>query len=172
MAKIKGGFNVEKINWPEIMEENKEKIIEKMIEAQKEACRPNLQGWRYDVEMDRHGEVWTAGPFSNGQSISSWEGKTLIVWSVKTWSIDIDHDICLENDNELYEDFKKKQKEAEENDDYLTAYDYTQEHHPEKEKEWEQEELDFVMSEFELEAETILEQRIAEERHWMEDMIL
>ena len=75
--------------WSELMEENREAIVEKMVDAFKDA-EGGMSGWFTGVEMDQDGEVWTTGTMSQGsQSQSSWEGKTFVVTSIPSWSVDV-----------------------------------------------------------------------------------
>jgi hypothetical protein len=150
-----------RINWAKIIEENREKILEKMIEGKKEAYS-SCQGWHLDVEMDAEGNVWTTDLLSHGsQSMSSWKGETLVVCSIGTWDVDLDHDDYVKNDELLSSEYEAAKAAVEAEGGYLSAYDFVQETCPEKEAEWEQEERDWVIEAFEMDdADRILDESI------------
>lgn len=106
--------------WSELMKENREVIVEQMVEAFKEA-ESVISGWHVGVEMDQSGDVWTTGIMNQGsQSQSSWEGKTFIINWVKTWESDYSMDE-LENAEELKDQFTEYEQlinDANENDEY------------------------------------------------------
>ena len=65
--------------WSELMEENKDDIMQNMVDAFKQA-EGGMSGWHVGVEIDQAGNIWTTGILSQGsQSESSWKGETFIV---------------------------------------------------------------------------------------------
>jgi len=106
--------------WSELMEENREAIVEKMVEAFKEA-EGGMSGWQNGVEMDQDGEVWTTGIMSQGSQLeSSFNGRTFIVDWIKTWEADYSTDELRDADElkEQYTEYEKTIEDAEKNDEY------------------------------------------------------
>ena len=106
--------------WSELMEENKDLIVEKMVDTFKEA-EGGMSGWQIGVEMDQSGDVWTTGIMSQGsQSQSSWEGKTFVIDWIKTWEADYSTDDLI-YDSELkdqYTEYEQLITDAHKNDEY------------------------------------------------------
>ncbi len=151
----------EGINWAKIMEENKEKIMEKIIECNTEEALGGLQGWHYDIEMDPQGDVWIAGPFSNGQSMSSWKGETYVICSIRTWELEIDHAHWIDTagDEEMKAKYEKKRDE-----EGYDAFSFLDEFYPEKIKEWEKEEVEWLREDVYREAEMLFDQAVENEK--------
>lgn len=150
-----------KINWAEIMEANRDSIIEKMVQAKKES-EGTMSGWSVDVEIDEKGEVWTTGLMSQGsQSMSSWNGETFIVASVKSWTVEIDESECIKSEPSLLAEF-----EAQKDDElgYEYEWEFMQAKYPEIVKEWQDQATEFEVESYAEEADAILDRRIEEER--------
>ena len=137
--------------WSELMEENKDVIVKKMVEAYEKA-ESNMSGWHFDIEMDQDGDVWTSGLLSRGsQSQSSWEGKTFIVVSIDTWVFDYDEMQTLNNNlpecNDIYEAFE--QHKIDQDDEYASFRDFMNENYPEKLWQWDDEAKQFEIDSYE-----------------------
>ena len=97
-----------KILWSEIMEANRAAIIEKMLEAYRDACHP-MSGWHTGVEMNEDGEVWATGLASQGsQSMSSWNGETFVVKEYQTWEPELDFESMILGDTDEFVALYKK----------------------------------------------------------------
>jgi len=156
-----------KIDWVKIMEENREAIEEKILQAKKETFE-TMSGWHVDVEMNEQGEVWTGDMMSTGsQSMSSYKGETFIITSVKSWRTECNLDVEQEmkyNDNQKYfNEYKTQQEEDIINE---SAYDFMYENYPEILKQWEEEQEEAEKDEEinELDTGEILDRAIEEER--------
>jgi len=145
--------------WSELMEENKDVIIEKMVEAFKEA-EGGMSGWHNGVEMDQDGDVWTTGIMSQGsQSQSSWEGKTFIIDWIKTWNSEYDEYETLKNNlpecDDIYNAFE--QFKVDEDDEYAYFRDFMREKYPEKLEQWDDETKQFEIDSYEEYARDLLD---------------
>lgn len=144
--------NENKINWLPIMESKREEI-ELAIKQAKRDAEHTMQGWYVDVEIDEN-DVWAGGLKSQGsQSMSSWEGKSYVITSIKTWQVEIEESQIIENHKELYEEF-----EAQREDGFECAYEFMQEKYPEIREEWINEAREYEIDEFN--AYDILEEAI------------
>ena len=106
--------------WSELMEENRETIVEKMVDAFKEA-ESGMSGWHNGIEMDQDGDVWTTGIMSQGsQSESSFNGRTFIIDWIDTWEADYSTDELRDADElkAQYAEYEKMIEDAEKNDAY------------------------------------------------------
>lgn len=133
--------------WKELIEENRDKILEQLELAKKEAFNC-MQGWHIDVEMDSTGDVWTGGLASQGsQSMSSFNSETHVIASIGTWTLDdmnIDEDEIIKHPmhEKLNSEFK-----AQKEDGYEYAWEFMQEKYPDIKSQWEQEAIDFEIEE-------------------------
>lgn len=136
-------------DWLRIIKENRDEIEERIEEAKREACRENMHGWRYDVEIDESGDVWVSGPYSNGMSYSAWEGTSYVVASIDCWDLDMDVYVYLDAEKELQKEYELINKDLEKKNEWtLTPWEFVNEYHPEKLEEWEEMEMEWVMEEF------------------------
>ena len=134
-----------KINWAEIMEQNRETIEETIQQAKRETFG-TMQGWHVDIEINKKGESWTTELFSTGsQSMSSWKGETFIVTHINSWNIEIDELEEIKHDEKLYTEFLSQK---EDDDGYYYAYEFMREKYPEVLQEWKNEIRDYEDSEF------------------------
>ena len=148
----------EKINWVKIMEDNRETIEEKILEAKREAFEA-MQGWHIDVEIDEEGKVWTSDVMSTGsQSISSWNGETFIVCSISSWKVEPNIIECMKNDG-IYEEFSSQEDNE---DGFYAEWDFLQAKYPGKIEEWEKAEKDWELQEFD--ASEILDRAIEDQK--------
>lgn len=135
--------------WSELMEANRDVIIEKMVEAYEKA-EGGMSGWHYNIEMDQNGDVWIDGLLSQGsQSMSPWKGETAVITSISTWQIECPS-FEVEKSDQLIE-LKKEYDELfnENNDDFLytSFYEWLADEHQEKLIEAENELTDILRKE-------------------------
>ena len=120
--------------WSELMQEKSELIVEKMVEAFKEA-EGGMSGWHVGVEMDEDGDVWTTGIMSEGsQSESSWKGETTVIDWIKAWELEYDEldMLTFPENKEIQATFEQ----AKLDDEDLYFRDWMSDNYPDKLKEW------------------------------------
>jgi hypothetical protein len=123
-------------NWALLIEEKKDEIVEKIQQAIR-STEGTMSGWHVDIEMD-HNEVWVTGLMSCGcRSMDAYNGKTVIIHSVKSWKVEFDVMEVLKNHDVLYNEFLS-QKE----DDYEYAHDFMKNNHSDLYDEWFNEYID------------------------------
>ena len=125
-----------KKTWSQIMEENSELILEKMVDAKREA-ESTLSGWKVGVEMDEDGNAWTTGVMNCGsQSETSFNGKTNIIDWVETWELEYNEmDILHDSENiEILKAFELAIIEEDNEDLYLL--DWIEKNYPNQLQEW------------------------------------
>ena len=136
--------------WSELMEENREVIIEKMVAAFEEA-EGGMPSSSIGVEIDQDGDVWTTGMMSRGnQSESSWEGKTTIVDNINAWTFDYNELDELNSNlpelNYIKEAFEKYK--IEEDDEYASFRMFMINNHIGKLDEWDREAFQLELDSF------------------------
>jgi len=147
--------------WSEIMKENKEEILVKMVDAFKEA-EGGMSGWHIGIEIDQDGDVWTTGILSSGsQSVESWEGKTTIVTWINTWNVDYDdRDFLSDPDNAYleaeFDDYKKVT-----DDELLPFEDFMMTEHPEILEVWDAQAIEVEIDAFYDNAADLLDNEIS-----------
>ena len=152
-----------KINWSEIMEANRDSIIEKMVQAKKES-QGCMSGWSVDVEIDENGECWVGGLLSQGsQSMSSWNGETFVVESVKSWDVEINEEEDIKSEPGIYAEYLAQR---EEDDGHEYAYQFMSDKYPEKIVEWVKVAIEYEIDAYAEEAYRILDRRIEEEKEY------
>lgn len=151
------------INWVEIMEDNREKIIEAFIQAKKETNN-TMQGWHVDVEINEKGEVWVGGLMSTGsQSMSSWNGETYIIGSVNSWVSELNEEAWIQDEKEIYAEFLAQKDEE---DGYESAWEFMENKYPEIRQEWQDNENQYEIDAFAEEADSIIDRRIEDEKEY------
>ena len=138
------------MKWSKLMEENREVIVEKMVEAFKEA-EGGMSGWSIGVEMDQDGDVWTTGLMSQGsQSESSWKGETTIIDNIGSWNLDYDEMELLKaklpDFQDLYDEFE--QHKIDEDDEWISLSSFMSERYPNTLNEWNDEMTSFEVDTF------------------------
>ena len=147
-------------NWSEIMEQNRDKIIEKIIEAKKET-EGTMQGWGVDVEINQEGDVWTTGLMSqNSQTMSSWEGETKSITRVVSWNAEVNEEEAIKYDEKLYAEYLE-QKEIREYSYF--AYEFMRDYYHGTLREWEENEYDEEIDAYTEQAEEELDRIIYDE---------
>lgn len=135
----------EKINWAKIMEDNREAIEEKILEAKKET-NGTMQGWHVDVEINEKGEAWTSGPNSVGsQSMASWKGETFIVTHVNSWEVDTNEAEDIKYHEKLNAEFQAQQEDE---NGYEYEWEFMENKYPEIREQWRNDARDFELDEF------------------------
>lgn len=150
-----------KINWAEVMEANRDTIIEKMVQAKKET-EGTMQGWGVDVEIDENGDCWVSGLLSqNSQSMSSYKGETFIVATVKSWEVDVNEEEAIKTEPEMLKEYLAQQNE---DGGHEYAYQFMAEKYPEKVEEWRTDTIEYEVDAYAEEADRLLDQRIEDEK--------
>lgn len=148
-----------KINWVKVMEDNRDAIEETIREAKKETYE-TMQGWHVDVEIDKNGKAWTGDLLSTGsQSMSSYNGETFIVCGIQSWEVDCNEQEDIKYDEKLNAEYLA-QKDDE--DGYEYAWEFMENKYPEIRKQWQQDAIDFEISEFD--PRELLDRAIENER--------
>lgn len=122
--------------WSEILEENKDDIMQKMVDAFKKA-EAGMSGWHVGVEIDQAGNIWTTGILSQGsQSESSWKGETFIVDWISTWNVDYEEENFLDDADYAYlkEEFEQHKKDTD--DEYLILREWMINNHSDILENW------------------------------------
>lgn len=133
------------INWAEVMRDNSDAIEEVIRQAKKETYG-TMQGWHVDVEINEKGEAWTTELFSHGSmTMSAWKGETFAVCSIGSWTVDYDLHEAVKWDKEVHEHYLA-QKDDEDGEDDL--YYFLEKFYPEKLEEYDENEKDAEISEF------------------------
>lgn len=121
--------------WSKLIKENRDTIIDKMVEAYTDA-EGIPSGWHTSVEMDRDGNVWVNGIMSQGsQSRSSWAGKTHVVKNISSWEVEVPS-FVIEDDEAVQQqrdEYYRLEEEAEKNDEefeYDSFYSYLADRYP------------------------------------------
>lgn len=152
-----------KINWSKIMEDNKNKIIEKFIQAKRET-KGCMQGWHVDIEMDETGDVWVTGLMSTGsQSMSSYKGETFIVGEVKSWEVELNESESIKYEEGINAEFEAQQEDE---NGYEYAYEFMAEKHPNILKEWEDNATEYEIDAFGDVIDGFVDRKITEEKEY------
>ena len=131
-----------KINWVKVMEDNSEAILTAITLAKKESYG-GMSGWHVDVEISESGEVWTGGLASQGsQSMSSFNGETLVITQVESWEVEIDEEYSIKTEKKIYAEYQ-----AQEEDGY-DAWEFMKNNYPDIRQDWINETRDYEISEF------------------------
>lgn len=141
------------IDWVKIMEDNRGKIEEALVQAKRETegC---MQGWHADVEIDEDGDVRITELFSCGsQTMSSWEGETFIVTGIETWTVDVDELEEIKYHPELLAEFEAAAGLKLKQTDYSMVFDFLEKNHPTISTEWKYYAIERELSEYDAEEE-------------------
>jgi len=144
-----------RVIWSKIIEENREKLVEKIVKTFKQAEGFD-SSWHYDVEICEDGEIVIAGPMSQGsQTMATWEGERELVARIECWKVDINYDECLDwEDEKLEEEYNASE--------YEYVEDFIKVKHPSLVEEWEKVYIDDAVMWFRDGVDDIIEQRIKE----------
>jgi len=136
------------IDWVKIMEDNRGKIEEALIQAKRETegCMP---GRYVDVEIDEDGDVLITGLFS----WLSWDGKTFIVTGIETWTVDVDELEEIKYHPELLAEFEAVAGIELKQADYYMVFDFLEKNHPTILTEWKHNAIERELSKYDAEEE-------------------
>ena len=122
--------------WSEILEENKDDVMQNMVDAFKQA-EGGMSGWHVGVEIDQAGNIWTTGILSQGsQSESSWKGETFIIDWISTWNVDYEEENFLDDADYAYLKDEFEQYKKDNDDEYLILREWMINNHSDILENW------------------------------------